>query len=312
MALFIIGIILGVIGILAIIGAITASNSDTKRTSGIIGVVLILLAIVGIFISSFYRVSQGEAKVVVNYDGTVASQISTPGAGFKAPWQKFVDFDTFSQTATYAGGGDGAPDYTGGKVQGAEVTASVAGGAQANVDLSVTYSLDPAKVTDIYKQFRSQENFTSQIINNQILSTFRDVPSAYTPVEFRGEKRGEATEKATEDLQKKLDKYGVTVQQVAIQDIRYTDTVEESIKNVEVAQQKEEQAQAELRATEVSAQAQVVEAQAQADANGILNSNPLSDTSIQQKYVEALREAGKNGGLIVVPEGSTPILNTGK
>jgi regulator of protease activity HflC (stomatin/prohibitin superfamily) len=312
MVLFIIGLILGLIGIIAIVGAVAANDTGSKRLGALVGVITIVLAIVAIFLSSFYRVSQGEAKVVVNYDGTVASQVTTPGAGFKAPWQKFIDFDTFSQTATYAGGGDGAPSYTNGKVNGGEVTVSVKGGAQGNVDLQVTYSLDPEKVTDIYKQFRSQENFTSQIVNNQILSTFRDVPSAYSPVEFRGEKRGEATEKATADLQKKLDSYGVTINQIAIQDIRYTDTVEESIKAVEVAQQKEEQAQADLRATEVSAQAQVVEAQAQADANKILNANPLSDTSIQQKYVEALRESGKNGGLFIVPEGTTPLLNTGK
>jgi len=303
-------IIIGIAVIVAIFGIVMFIKSR-DAFFGIFGGIGVLVAIVALIFTTVVFNGEGEAKVVRNFDRTVAGDITEPGTSVKAPWQNLVQFDTFNQTATYAGSGDATPKYTKGEVQGSEVTAAVKGGAQANVDLAVTYNIDPAKVTDIYKQFRSQENFTNQVINNQILAVFRDIPAAYSPVEFRGEKRGEATKAATDELNKRLDDYGVTVNLVAIQDIRFTEQVEESIKQVEVAQQKEEQAQADLRATEVSAQAQVVEAQAEADANR-LRSDSITPELIEANRVEAYREAAKNGGLIVVPEGSQPIVGTAK
>lgn len=297
------------IGVIVAVIAFVGFAKSRDALFGIVGGVGALVAVVALIFSTVVFNGEGEAKVVRNFDRTVAGDITEPGTSVKAPWQNLVQFDTFNQTATYAGSGDATPKYTKGEVQGAEVTASAKGGAQAFIDLAVTYNIDPAKVTDIYKQFRSQENFTGQVINNQILAVFREIPSAYTPVELRGEKRGEASKKAAEELNKLLGDYGVTVNLVAIQDVRFTDQVEESIKNVEVAQQKEEQAQADLRATEVSAQAQVVEAQAEADANR-LRSDSITPELIEANRVEAYREAAKKGGLIVVPEGSQPIVGT--
>ena len=59
-----------------------------------------------------------------------------------------------------------------------------------------------------------------------------------------------------------LEPYGVEVSMVNLQNITFTDEVEDSIKNVEVAQQKQAEAEANLKATEVSAQAKVIEAEA--------------------------------------------------
>jgi hypothetical protein len=35
----------------------------------------------------------------------------------------------------------------------------------------------------------------------------------------------------------------------------------------------------------------------------------LTDQVIEQHYIDALTEIGKNGNLVVVPEGSTPMVN---
>lgn len=316
-------IVIGILVVLAVVAFIAAGNlnkaaksdrfdADDKRIGRNVargfggGLLVASLAVLGF--STIYTQSVGEAKVIVNVDGTIAGESLDPGFGLKAPWQSTVDFDLFAQQATYAGNGqDGTPSYTGGEVNGFEITSAVAGGAQSNFDLSVTYSLDADKVQEIYKEFRSQERFTSQIVNQRIISITRDVPSAYSPVEFRGEKRGEATNRIQEALNEALNKYGVDVSVVNLQNIRYTEEVENSIKNVEVAQQKEEEAQANLRATEVSAQAQIVEAEAEAQANR-LRAESITPELIEANRVEALRESAKNGGLIVVPDGSSPLV----
>lgn len=39
-------------------------------------------------------------------------------------------------------------------------------------------------------------------------------------------------------------------------------------------------------------------------------SESLTDQVIQQNYIDALKEIGQNGNLVVVPEGSTPLVTT--
>lgn len=269
------------------------------------GGLAVLIALILSVFAFTYQQSVGEAKVIVNAGGTISHVDETPGFGFKAPWQSAVTWDLFSQNATYAGNAeDGAPSYTRGEVQGLEITSSVKGGAQTNFDLSVTYNLNGDKVEELYREFRTQERFTQQVVEQRILSAAREVPTAYEPQEFRGEKRGEAADLMLDNINSKLNGYGVDVSVVNLQNIKYLEVVEEAIKSVEVAQQKEAEAQANLRATEVSAQAQVVEAQAQADANRLL-SESLTPQVLEARRIEAL----KAGTVFVVPDGSQPLVS---
>lgn len=52
-----------------------------------------------------------------------------------------------------------------------------------------------------------------------------------------------------------------------------------------------------------------IEAQGEADANAVL-ANSLNDQVLQQHYIDALKSIGKDGNLVVVPEGSQPIVGT--
>lgn len=326
MVSFVFAIITGIIGIVGLVASIALSKdiknnpstatdnygrakSDERKPARLIarigagvGLLAAGLLLMG---SMLFTQGVGEAKVIINLDGTIAGEKLDPGFGVKAPWQNVEDFDLFAQEVLFAGATGNAPSYSGGEVSGAEVTASVKNGAQAFIDISVVYSVDAESATEIYKEYRSQERFTRQVVLPSILSALRDVPSAYTPVEFRGEQRGAATDQLLAKMNDKLGKYGVEVSNVNLQDIRFTEQVEESIKAVEVAQQKEEQAQAELRATEVSAQAQIVEATAAAEANRLLTQS-LTPEVLQNKYLDKL---GK-GTIYVVPEGSTPLITT--
>jgi regulator of protease activity HflC (stomatin/prohibitin superfamily) len=275
-----------------------------------------VIAVIFLIFSTVYTQSVGQSKVILNLGGTIAGQDTSAGIGFHAPWQNLSTWDTFAQQLNFAGNAtDGKPKYVSGDLNGYEITSSVARGAQTNIDLQVTYNLDPAKVTDLYKQFRNQDRFTKQVVEPKVLAVVRTVPTSYTPVEFRGDKRGEATQRILAGLNDALNSYGITVSQVNLQSIRYTDTVEDSIKAVEVAQQKEAEAQANLRAATVEAQTRVVQAQAgadaaraeaqgQADANELLTKS-LTDKVLQQRYIDAL----KAGTVFVVPEGSSPLVN---
>lgn len=321
MILFVLGITLVLTGVGLFIfakGLPTRSfDSNPRLTMSIIaGASLVVGLLIGLP-SFFYTQSVGQASVITNLGGTINSQNVQPGFAFKLPWQQRHVWDLFSQSVTYAGSVEAAPLYTGGEVVGASITTSVKGGAQADFDMSVAYNLNGDKVTDLFRTYRTQERFTKQIIEPKILAIVRDIPSVYSPVEFRGEKRGEAQAKMLERLNEELNAYGVEVTVVNLQNIVFTEEVENSIRAVEVAQQKEAEAEANLRATEVSAQAQVVEAEAAADARRIqaqgesdaneLLEESLTDKVLQQKWIDAIRD--NENSVIVIPDGAAPLIN---
>lgn len=301
MILFVISIILAVVAVVALF--VTFMSKDFRFAGGVVAAIGVVGAAVAMFFATFYANGVGEAKVQINaLDKSVVGTITEPGHGFQAPWTDFVTFDLFSQEAVYAGKGSDTPSYSGGSVDGAEVTVAVGGesggSTQANIDISVTYSLDAEKVQEIYETYRSQERFTKQVVEKTILSTIRSVPAQYSATEFRGDKRNEASDKIATALNDKLGELGVHVDFVNIQDVRYPEEVEAALKDVEVSNQKQQKAEAELRAAETAAKQKVVEAKAEADANHEL-AKSLSDEILEQRRIDALKTAAENGNLII-------------
>ena len=225
--------------------------------------------------------------------GTIAQANDKPGLGFKAPWQSRSTWDLFSRPVTYAGKKDAPPSYTNGEVQGQQVTSSVRGGAQVDFDFSAVYSVSGPSVKELYEKYRSQERFAAQVVEPSILSVVRAVPPIYSPVEFRGDKRGEAQDVMLTRLNERLEPYGVKVTMVNLQNISFSEDVEASIKQVEVAQQ-----------NEAKAQATVEMARGQAEANRML-AESLTEPLLRNAWIEAIKESGN---AIVVPDGSTPFV----
>lgn len=277
--------------------------------SRIVAGIFAVLGILFIFFATVVSNGVGEAKVYTNPDGTIAFTQTNPGWQVKAPWQDYADFDLFSQEVLYAGG-DTAPSYSGGQVNGKEVTVSVGGvnggSTQANLDISVTYSIDAESVEGIYREFKSQERFTKQVIEKTILSTIRTVPGQYTAVEFRGDKRGEASDTILDRLNSKFTDLGVEVNFVNLQDVRYPENVETALADVEAANQQAAKAEAQQRQAEVEAETKRITAQGDADAIAIRNSQAPNDAILKQMLIEAYGA----GTVFVVPEGSQPLVTT--
>jgi regulator of protease activity HflC (stomatin/prohibitin superfamily) len=279
-------------------------------------VIAVGLAVVGILFmvfATYWANGQGEAKVFVNsVDRSVQSVIYEPAQGFKAPWIDTVQFDLFAQELVYAGK-DEAPSYTGGTVNGREITVSVGGvnggSTQGWMDATFVYNIDGPEVEGIYNKYKSQERFTKMIIEKQVLSTARQVPSSYSAINFRGVDRAKAEQKMLDLLNGRLSKYGVEFSQPTIQDVRYPKAIEKSITAIEQANQAAQKAEADQRTATAQAaadlakatgdaNAKIEQARGEAEANRLLAASVTPEV-VELKRIEALALAAKSGQLII-------------
>jgi len=263
----------------------------------------------GLFLlfASSYTQDPGEANVLRSWTGEVVGYETTPGFHLKAPWVDTVTFDIRNQRAVFvseqvAGEGDNA----GGVADGPQITVQDAEGVTANIDIAIRYSIDPDAVEGIYADYGNEENLRSRLIFNDIRSVVRNVPGSFDTIELLTN-RTDVQNAIQEALEARWEDDGIIVEDVALQEIRYGESVTAAFAAAQEAQIQVETEQARLEAVQVSAQQKVVQAQAEADANAILNAS-LTPAILQQRYFDTLRELAAAGNLVITDGTSTPLV----
>jgi len=258
--------------------------------------------------SCVYAQDAGDVVVLRNWGGSLAGY--TDGAGFhvKAPWQSTVRYDVRNNLVNLYR--DAEYSYDGGKAEGSCVTVNDKGGASSDIDLQVVYSLDADAATQLYIDYGTQENFTSTVIQNDVRATAREVAGKYDTITMLTN-RGEFTGGLRDALAKKWERLGLDVEQVSVQDVRYSGDITKRYAEAQEAEIAKAKALNEQEAAKVKAETKVIEAKGEADANETL-SKSLTPEVIQQHYIDALTQIGEKGNLVVVPEGSTPLVQSQK
>jgi regulator of protease activity HflC (stomatin/prohibitin superfamily) len=289
-----------ILGIIVVIGGIIAALITSRAALAVVGVVV---GIILFFLSAIYTQEVGEALVVKNADGTIAREDTTPGMDLKAPWQDTISFDIKGQQALFKGNGTGTSE--GEQVDRPEITVSTSDKVPSNLDIAVRYSIQPDKVSEIYTAYKTEQVFFQRLISQDISSVVKDSASKYT-VDTLISDRAKFSKTIEDNLKARWADKGVIVENVALQTVRPPQTILDRITKSQEAQQQLAQTQAATKVKQEEAKQKRIEAQGEADANKIRN-NSLSDRILQEKYVDALKNA-KN--LIVVPDGSTPMIQT--
>lgn len=313
-------------------GSAAEEAEFARKVSGRIAIVAAILAVLSLVFSMYYSQDTGEAKVLRSFTGQIVGSDITDGASFKAPWVNLVNYDIRNQIITYVG--DGSAD----EANGPAITAQDKDGATASIDITVRYSINPAAVGSIYREYRTQADLENRLVTNDIRSVVRNIPLQYHTSEFRL-KREEAGIRMAEALTARWESEGLIVDAVDLRDIRYPANIEESLQVVQVAQNNANRAIAELEAARVDAERTRVDAQAQADADQIVRcgatteqvqqeingqtvtatrtiplsgdqcQNRLNEQVLTSNYIAMLEEAAKNGNTIfVVPQNGNQIL----
>lgn len=264
------------------------------------------LAVVAFGLGCFYAQDIGEAVVIRNFGGSLAGHTTEAGFHMKAPWQDVTSWDIRNRLINLYR--DNEYSYDNGSYDGATVTVNDSSGTKADVDVQVIYSIDPESVERLYADYGTQEAYVSNYVSNDVRQTVRDCAGTFTTIQLLTDR--DAYAKSIMDaLTSRWEGMGVMVESVQVQDVRYADSITEAYANAQTAEIEKQRALNAQETAKVEAETKSIEAQGEADANAILTQS-LTPEVLQQRYYETLQSIGEGGNLVLLPEGSQPIVNT--
>lgn len=331
--------ILGILFLLCAIGAGIyflfnfKSESDYTKDSayfaGIVGVVLLTLAIGCTIFASAYKQDPGESIVIQSAGGKVLSVDETSGFGLTAPWNKTISFNVRNQKLSFHSGKDASD---------AVIKAPLKGSSNADVSITVTYSINGECVGDVFNKYRTQERLEQDVLIPGIRDVVRLNTARFEPLNVK-EQRGTLSNDVLENLKTKFEKQCVTINNVDLGDISLDPDTEDAIVKRNERQIEVESAAADLEKAQIQAETKKVAAKADADSDQILRcgatvtpvtrtvdgkeiqgtdvtplsgaacENRLTPQVIEIKRLEALQAIGEKGNLIITDgSGAQPLI----
>ena len=269
-----------------------------------VGGVGVLFLIIGLCLSTIYAQDAGEVIVLRGIGGTLDGYTDEAGFHIKSPLQTTISYDVRNNLINLYR--DSEYSYDGGGAKGACVTVNDKGGASCDMDLQVVYSLDGDSALNLYRDYGTQGAFTEKVIINDVRATAREVAGQYDTITLLTN-RGEFTKGLRDALAVKWSDMGLNIEQVSVQDVRYKAEITDSYTNAQAAEVAKAKALNEQETARVEAETKAIKAEGEANANRILTES-LTPEVIQQHYIDTLAEIGRHDNLIVVPEGSTPMV----
>ncbi len=277
----------------------------------IAGAIAVLLGITIIF-GSWYTIDQGERGVVLRNGRIIGT--ASPGLGFKMPLiDSVVRISVQSQLLKY----DKQSTYSRDQ-------------QTAEIRLSVSIRATESNVDDLYAQYGGLQGAIDRLISPKVYEELKTVFGQYNAVTAIQERA-----RLNTDVRNAITKAAqglVTIENVQIENIDFSDAYEKSIEQrmlAEVEVQKirqnaeREKVSAEITVTQATAQANAVRQRAQAEAEAIklrgeaeaaaisARGKALGDNPHLVTLVQAERWDGKLP-VTMVPGGAVPMITVGK
>lgn len=281
---------------------------------GVLAVGLSVLSLVFLFGASTYRQDVGESNVRISWTGSLEGQTTEAGLHFIAPWNHVSTWDVRNNTVSFIATGE-TNHISGGSTDGPSITFTDSSNTPGNMDIVVRYSIKPDAVLSLYTDFKTQDVFVTNVIENELRGQTRVIASSRTTDEML-QGRAEFEALLTGSLGDQWADEGVVIEYVTVRSVLYSDEVmmrydEAQQARVKITTAEADQkaalvlAETEKKVAEIDAEKAIIRAQGEATANGIKNAS-LTPAILQQMYIDAIA----NGTVYVVPDGSTPFIGT--
>jgi len=225
---------------------------------------IIVIAVVILLASSIRIVESGEVGVRVRF-GKASNQPTHEGINLKIPFIEQIKKMNI-------------------RVQKIEVTTSSSSKDLQDVEMSlaVNYQIDKKKAVNLYKNVGS--NYDEVILEPAIEEGIKAVTSKYTAEELITN-RSEVSKQCREELDKKVSKYGLSINDFNITNFNFSKEFNKAIEEKQVAEQKVLTAKQELEKERIEAEKKIVKAEAEKRSNE-LKEESLTDNIIREKFIE--------------------------
>lgn len=180
-------------------------------------------------------------------------------------------------------------------------------GLTVKLDATIFYSLQQAKVAEIYKNIGPEVE--DKILRSEIRASLRDAAANLLATELYTSKRQSFVDNVSKTLKASFEARGITMEQMLLRNVILPDQITKAINDKIAADQEAQKMAFVLQKERQEAERKRIEAEGQAKAQQIV-SQSLTPQIIEYQRIQALREIGAKGNMVITPMGgATPLIN---
>jgi len=286
--------ILGIIGLISLICAFVAETREGKAIGIVVAVVVAILQVPLFLFASIHSVPSGSVGIVYQFGAIVGQR--DEGLTMTWPWQTVTTASVKEQKQTFE-----------------DLAAASRETQDVFVTVSLNYSVSKYKVQDLYRNVGS--GYFDILVQGRIRQILKDEIVNYDAIEVT-QKRDEIRDAVKNRLAQEVAPYSITIINLTLDNIKYSDAfnisieqkqvaTQDALRALEIVKQKEYEAQQGVAVARGEADAQRIRAQGEADANAIV-SESLTDKILQNNAITKLSD---NVQIALIPSGQGIIID---
>lgn len=245
-------------------------------------------------------VPPGQAGVQVLF-GRVYNEALPSGLHFINPFAQVVEMEVRTKNYTMSNVGDE------GQRRGDDSISVISSdGLTVKLDATIFYSLQQARLPEIYRTIGP--DVEERIVRSEIRASLRDAAAALSATELYTSKRQGFVSQVTKALKAAFEARGISLEQMLLRNVILPDQITKAINDKISADQDAQKMAFVLQKEKQEAERKRIEAEGQARAQQIV-SQSLTPQILENNRIQALREIGAKGNLIITPMGgATPLI----
>jgi regulator of protease activity HflC (stomatin/prohibitin superfamily) len=241
-------------------------------------------------------VPPGQAGVQVLF-GKVGKEALPSGLHFINPFTQVVEMEVRTRNYTMSNVAD-----EGQRKGDDSISVISSDGLTVKLDATVFYSLQQARLPEIYMTIGP--DVEERIVRSEIRASLRDAAASLSATELYTSKRQAFVDQVSKTLKASFEKRGITLEQMLLRNVILPDQITKAINDKIAADQDAQKMMFVLQKEKQEAERKRIEAEGQARAQQIV-SQSLTPQIIENNRIQALRDIGAKGNLIITPMGGT-------
>jgi len=286
--------VLGIIGLISLICAFVAETGEGKAIGIVVAVAVAILQVPLFLFASIHSVPSGSVGIVYQFGAIVGQR--DEGLTMTWPWQTVTTASIKEQKQTFE-----------------DLAAASRETQDVFVTVSLNYSVSKYKVQDLYRNVGS--GYFDILVQGRIRQILKDEIVNYDAIEVT-QKRDEIRDAVKNRLAQEVAPYSITIINLTLDNIKYSDAfnisieqkqvaTQDALRALEIVKQKEYEAQQGVAVARGEADAQRIRAQGEADANAIVSAS-LTDKILQNNAITKLSD---NVQIALIPSGQGIIID---